>query len=119
MADYVAGLAVECILLAYLERKGLARQDRHDLLKLAKRSGFLESFRDEESRDRLAGALHDVATRWANSHRYRSEDSLRTFLTKRKMYRVGRRHIRNVVEFHAREISSAANAIVAAGVENW
>jgi hypothetical protein len=121
MACYVAGLAVECILLAYLAKTGLAREDRHDLRKLALRSGFWDAFADVPKRDRLSGVLQELATRWwANSHRYRSEGELRAFLKGRGLFRIDGIYVKgDLVEYCSRLAVNSANELVAAGVEKW
>jgi len=118
LAYYISGVAVECILLAYLRRSGQRREDHHDLGQLEARGGFLNGFRNERLREALTADLTDVMVRWHNSHRYRSGDALRKYLNRRpKLLREGR--VRDVVKFHCEHIVAAANRIVEAGVERW
>lgn len=121
MACYIAGLAVECILLAYLSRRGLPREDRHDLRPLAQRSGFLDNFADTAERDHLAAVLEELATEWwVNSHRYRSEAEFRRFLARKQNYKTQGKYVKgDIVKYCSGAAVNAANEIVAAGVRKW
>src|SRR5947209_12246097 len=72
LAMYAAGLAVECLLRAYLVKRKREFESRHDLLLLFKESGILDADPDklkakgltdeqiEEHRRRLRASVNDV-----------------------------------------------------------
>jgi HEPN domain-containing protein len=118
LAYYIAGVAVECMLLAYLRKSGQRRDDRHDLRQLVERSGFLNAFSDQDTKDALTADLSEVVLRWSNSHRYRSLDALRKYLNRRpELFEGGR--VKDVVKYQSGIIVDAANRIVGAGVRRW
>ena len=113
MSHYLAGLAVECILRAYLYRLSPVFSGRHDLPVLY-RASQIDSFLALEDQDKVAAALIDVSRRWSNSHRYRSEDALRRFL-----YRAGIGRKGKFVRESSRQIVNAASLVVDQGVLHW
>ena len=121
LAYYVAGVAIECILYAYLLRANLTREDRHHLQQLATNSQFVEQFKNEDQRDQITADLVDATRRWHNDFRYRSVDSLRKFLNRRELYRTpDRRFVQgDIVKYQAQILLDAANRIVTWGNERW
>jgi HEPN domain-containing protein len=114
LAHYVAGLAVECTLRAY-RRLASTFDDRHDLWKLARHSTFLADV-PPKSLASITAALGEVVTRWQNSHRFRSEHSLRRYLLDRNL------HLRikgDFVKESARRIVNAASDLVTLGAMQW
>jgi HEPN domain-containing protein len=115
LAHYVAGLAVECMLMAYRRRQVSTFDERHDLWKLARNARFLNVV-PEKSKASITAALGEVVTRWQNPHRFRSEHSLRSYLLDRKL------HLRikgDFVKESARRIVNAALELVALGAMQW
>jgi hypothetical protein len=112
---------VECILLAYLTRLDLPREDRHDLRRLAERSQFVRSFRNPETQDELTAHLADVYKRWRNDHRYRSRHSLDRFLNRSELYKTpdGRFVKGDVIVFQGKVLLEAVTTIVTWGLERW
>ncbi|MDR3710425.1 MAG: HEPN domain-containing protein [Capsulimonadaceae bacterium] len=76
LAHYLAGLAIECHLRAYLRRKTSVFDSRHDLQLLAKESGFLEIV----ATDRIFHFIVTANTRWRSNHRYYSERQLLDYM---------------------------------------
>lgn len=113
MAHYVAGLAVECILRAYQYRLNPVFSGRHDLQALYRDAQFaLIVAPDEEQK--VTSALTEVMRRWSNSHRYRSERTLRLFLRRANLGQAGK-----FVRESSRRIVDAAIVIVDQGVLKW
>lgn len=113
MSHYLAGLAVECILRAYLYRLSPVFSGRHDLLVLYREAQF-DSIVTPENKDTVKAALTEVIRRWSNSHRYRSEDALRLFLR-----RAGIGYKGKFVRESRRQIVNAAFVIADQGELHW
>src|SRR5438045_3904702 len=76
LAAYVAGLSVECILRAYRLRISREFDSRHDLQALYEQSRFQRNFPFGRAGD-FSAMMGMITTHWSNTHRYRSERSLR------------------------------------------
>jgi len=76
-AIYFAGVAVECLLRAYILRRDPAFEARHDLYDMFKRSELVDFVRPGE-RQAVDAWLGTVWARWRNNYRYVSDDRLRT-----------------------------------------
>jgi len=83
---YVSGLAVECILRAYLTRMQSEFEGRHDLYQLAKEARFIGLFPLSRREDYLRD-FTEIVRRWQNNHRYCTEQKLRSFLKAAKLDR--------------------------------
>src|SRR5437762_13328338 len=85
LAMYTAGLAVECLLRAYVVKRKLAFESRHDLLRLFKESGIVDvdpdKLKDKGLTDEqilahqkvLWSSANDVFILWRNNYRFASE----------------------------------------------
>ena len=113
MAHYLAGLAVECILRAYLYRLSPVFSGRHDLQILYRDAKF-DSIVAPEDNERVNTALIEVTRRWTNSHRYRSEAALRLFLRRARIGSTGK-----FVRESSRRIVEDAGIVVEMGVKKW
>ena len=113
MSHYLAGLAVECILRAYLYRLSPIFTGRHDLLVLY-REALFDSVVMPEDKDEVKAALTEVTRRWSNSHRYRSEDALRLFLRRAGIGDRGK-----FVRESSRRIVNAAFIVANQGELHW
>lgn len=113
MSHYLAGLAVECILRAYLYRLSPVFSGRHDLQILYRDAKF-DSIVAPEDNERVNTAVIEVTRRWTNSHRYGSEDALRLFLRRARIGRTGK-----FVRESSRRIVEDAAIIVEIGVKEW
>ena len=114
LGHYVAGLAVECIVRAYRTRRSRQFDERHDLYELARAAGFLELFPAARA-EAMTAAFGVVATQWINTHRFRSEASLRKFLTERRLF-AGKGEL---LHDRTRMIVNAAFELVTLGVSRW
>lgn len=74
-AIYLAGVAVECLLLAYKTRENPGFESRHDLRSLLKESGMIGFIRPKERR-KLSILMGNVWARWKNNYRFASYDRL-------------------------------------------
>lgn len=113
MAHYVAGLAVECILRAYRYRISSIFDARHSLEALYAAADF-GSVVPLDQEAAVETALAEVVRRWSNSHRFRSEQSLREYLKKASLGRTGK-----YVRESSRRIVNAAIVIVDQGELHW
>lgn len=117
---YLSGVAVECMLRAYYFRRNPVFDARHDLLEIARSAKFTQNMPDT-LREQVTADLNDVALRWSNAHRYRSEAALRGFLNRAKLNRFGEgRTIRgSVVSYNASILVEAAVRVVDVGTKQW
>ena len=76
-AIYFAGVAVECLLRAYVVRRDPTFDSRHDLSDLFKRSE-LKDFIMINDRRAIGAWLGEVWSKWKNDYRYASDDRLRS-----------------------------------------
>jgi len=113
MAHYGAGLAVECMLRAYQYRINPVFSGRHDLQALYRDAQFDTALSPDE-KEKANAALTEIARRWSNSHRYRSEEALRLFLRRANLGRKGK-----FVRESSRRIVNAALVIVEIGALKW
>lgn len=115
LAHYVAGLAVECIVRAFRTRKSRVFDERHDLYELARAAGFFDMFPPHRT-ESLTAAYGTVVAQWINTHRFRSEDALRKFLTERQLFKGIKG---DLLYGRTRMIVNAAFDIVTFGVIEW
>jgi hypothetical protein len=128
LAMYAAGLAVECLLRAYMVKRSREFESRHDLLLLFKESGILNldaeklaalGLSDDQiqaHRKALWSAVNDVFILWRNNYRYTSEARLRAHLTKMKLYQKVKGDLLKAKCF---ELLKAAQRFIDRGVLQW
>ncbi len=128
LAMYAAGLAVECMLRAYLVKRNREFQSRHDLLLLFKESGILnldadkmkaKGLSEEQVRDHrrsLQSAVNDIYILWRNNYRFASEARLRTDLVNRKLYQGVKG---DLLKAKAYDLLKAAQRFIDKGVLQW
>jgi HEPN domain-containing protein len=130
LAMYAAGLAVECLLRAYLLKRGNREfESRHDLLRLFKESGILDVDPDklkakglteaqiQDHRQALRVALNDVFLLWQNNYRYASEKRLLAHLKKTRLYHRGVKG--NLLKARAADLLQAAQKFMERGIVQW
>jgi hypothetical protein len=115
LAHYVAGLAVECIVRAYRTRRSHQFDERHDLYELARAARFFDLFPPDRV-EALTASFGVVAGQWVNTHRFRSEASLRKFLAERRLF-AGLKG--DLLYGRTRIIVNAAFDLVTLGVAKW
>jgi hypothetical protein len=115
LANYVSGLAVECILRAYRLRIDPAFDARHDVLELYKLAQFADVVPEKDT-ESISAALGDVIALWGNDHRFLTTAVLRKRWTQRQLYRgIHGDFVKELV----RRLVNAANRIVTIGVARW
>lgn len=115
LANYVAGLAVECVLRGYrvmMEPEFDSRHELDKLYKIARFADIVPARRVEE----VTALLGDVVSLWANDHRFLSEAALRKRWTKRRLYEGIKG---DFVKERTRQLLNAASEIVNSGVARW
>jgi HEPN domain-containing protein len=117
---YLYGVAVECMIMAVLRRRGRHRDDHHDVVQLSTKADFVTFF-GEDRREAISASIQEVSKRWRNEHRYRSTTALRKHWTAAKLFRTtDKRFVRgDLVETQSRMLASAASDIVLQGIERW
>ena len=119
LAHYAAGVAVECMMYAYLCRRGLPIEKHHDLLRNALRAEFFDSLpEDAPTSTGVRAALSEVRLRWLNNHRYRSDDDLLRWLSKEAKLDSGVGQ-RKKLRYSTSRIIEAALEVVTAGRLAW
>ncbi len=126
---YVAGLAVECLLRAFMLRRGkTAFESRHNVLLLVKESGMLAVDRDrleekgltsaqiENHEKELWASVNDVFILWHNNYRFASEARLLAHLKKMKLYEGVRG---DPLKANALRLLTAAQRFIDRGVLQW
>jgi hypothetical protein len=128
LAMYVAGLAVECLLRAYMVKRKREFESRHDLLLLFKESGVLDvnpdklkarGLTDEQIQEHqkvLKASVNTVFTLWRNNYRFASEARLLAHLKKMKLYQ-GKKG--DLLKAKAYDLLKAAQGFIEKGVLQW
>jgi hypothetical protein len=128
LAMYSSGLAVECLLRAYMLKRKRDFESRHDLLLLFQESGILnidseklkaKGLSDEEiqiHKKGLSSAVNTVFILWRNNFRFASEGRLLAHLKKMKMYHGVKG---DLLKAKAYELLRAAQGFVDRGVLQW
>lgn len=128
LAIYAAGLAVECLLRAYMVKRSRVFESRHDLLLLFKESGILgvdvdrlkaKGLTQEQIQAHQRGLWFSVNTvfiLWRNNYRFASEARLLTHLKKMKLYRGVKG---SLLKAKAYDLLKAARIFIDKGVFQW
>ena len=117
---YLYGVAVECMMMAVLKKRGRHRDDHHDLVQLSSKADFISFFATDQ-RARIETDIYDLFSRWRNEHRYRSTAALRRYWTAKRLFRrTDKQFVRgDLVETQARAVATAAANIVVQGIDRW
>jgi HEPN domain-containing protein len=128
LAMYAAGLAVECLLRAYMVKRSREFESRHNLLLLFKESGILDVDIDkwkakgwtekqiEAHQKGLRSSVDTVFVLWQNNYRFASEARLLAHLRKMKLYQGVRG---SVLKAKAYDLLNAAQSFIDKGVLQW
>jgi len=114
-AIYLAGVAVECLLLAYKTRENPVFESRHDLGNLLKESGIAEFIRPKD-RKKLSVQMGDVWARWKNNYRFASHARLTSEFRRLSLDRDIRGEI---LKPNSDTIINNAAEIINMGVRRW
>lgn len=115
LANYVAGLAVECIFRAYRHMIDPAFDARHDLEELFNAAEFHAIVPEGKAAD-VGAWLTTASTLWSNDHRFLSVLALRR---KWKRMRLDRRVKGDFVKERTRQLTNASVSLVDLGVARW
>lgn len=115
LAHYFAGVAVECLLRAYLLRISPEFDSRHDLYQLARESRFFDLVPSELQRE-YGRKFTMLNLRWRSNHRYATEEQWRKYLSglKADFSMKGERAKNN-----SRTVLNIAYDIVSLGDNKW
>jgi hypothetical protein len=128
LAMYTAGLAVECLLRAYMVKRKREFESRHDMLLLFKESGILDvdperlkakgltDLQIQGHQKVLWSSVNDVFILWRNNYRFASEARLRAHLKKMRLYQgvTG-----GLLKAKAYDLLQAAQGFIDKGVLQW
>ncbi|MGD0769162.1 MAG: hypothetical protein ABSB42_13330 [Tepidisphaeraceae bacterium] len=118
-ANYLAGVAVECMLRAYRVMIDPEFDSRHDIGKLCKMAKFTDVVPPTDN-DKVNAALGEVVALWSNNHRYLPSYALKDQWIKRNLHRHGRHWIKgDFVKEQTRRLINAAFFIVSVGEAQW
>ncbi len=115
LAHYIAGLAVECHLRAYLMRKTDEWDPNHDIGYLARKSGFYDIVSAKRSAA-LSANIATVNSRWRSNQRYSSDRQFLDYMNqiKAEFNKPGERW-KNL----ARTLQNAAHEVINEGELRW
>jgi len=125
---YVAGVAVECMLRAFMVIRKAEFKSHHDLPALFVESGMIsvadESLRakglSEEEIDQhtneLRSSVNDVYNLWKNDFRYASESRLLAYLKRKRLFGKTKG---NLLKAKTIELLSAAQRFINRGMVQW
>jgi len=128
LAMYASGLAVECLLRAYIVKRKREFESRHDVLLLFKESGILDvdpeklkvkGLSDEQIQGHqkiLASSINDVFILWRNNYRFASEARLLAHLKKMKFYHGVKGDLLKAKTY---DLLKAAQRFIDKGVLQW
>ena len=115
LSHCIAGLAVECILRAYVRQADDTFTGRHDLSQLAAQGDFSSLARGEK-RIECDAKLNEINLRWRSNQRYMTESQLLSYLNNTRLdWRVrGDR-----MKYNSKRMYNLAEDIVGLGVLKW
>lgn len=114
-AVYLAGVSVECLLLAYRTRENRAFESRHDLRDLFKESGMAEFIRRKD-RKYATAILGEIWSRWKNNYRFASHTRL---ISEFKRLQLDRGIKGDAVKWNASVIIEKSFEIINLGARRW
>ena len=114
-ANYLAGLAVECMLRAYRTMIDPEFDSRHDLEELFRLAQFGDVVPLNDA-VRITAALERVVGLWSNDHRFLDDVALRKRWAKRRLYSGVKG---DFLKERVRQLVHASNLIVNAGAARW
>lgn len=114
-SNYLAGLAVECILRGYRVMIDPEFDARHDIDKLYRLARFADVV-PESAVIELSARMGDVVSLWSNDHRYLDDSALRKRWAKRKLYEGIKG---DFVKERVRQLVNAASQVVTMGAARW
>ncbi len=116
LAIYIAGVAVECLLKAYLRRKTPHFKSKHDLPNLLKESGLMDFIRPTDHKE-LSACFGEVWSRWKNNYRYASSERLTSEYKRLKLY--NKKVKGYLLKANSSTITNNALSIISKRVARW
>lgn len=117
-SGYLAGVAVESLFSAFLSARKAPFDEKHDILKLAKNSGFLGGV-PRKHQDIYGAHISTFWGRWRNSHRYCSASVLLADLRRSGIDWDLEGDDASRLLYNARQLCDAAYEIWARGERQW
>jgi len=115
LSHYLAGLAVECHLRAYLLRRTNQFEARHDLRELAKDSKFY-AIVPKDLEAEFSGDFEMLNLRWRSNHRYYSEKEFLDYMTEiRAEFNTKGERWKNI----SRTVLNLAHKVINQGERKW
>jgi len=115
LAHYLAGLAVECHLRAWLRRTTDEFDPRHDLRELARAARFYDLVPTRRA-DEFSATFGLLNLRWRSNHRYYSERQFLDYMTEiRAEFGVKGERWRNL----SRTVLNLAHEVINTGEAKW
>ena len=116
---YCAGVAIECMLRAYITKYTLEFDSKHDLEKLYEKSQIASKLSNNE-KEQLSTAIKRVNKFWNNNLRYTSEKRIKRVIA----HEIIRKHtnskdISNYIKNVYSDIFNATELIITKGKEKW
>ena len=115
LAQYASGLAVECVLRAYITLERVTFDDRHDLTRLYQSARFDRIVPDRRVEE-VSAAFTTVLTSWHNGQRFYDSKLLRSFFHKNGLDKGIRG---DTVKALTYETLDSANMLVTLGDLGW
>ena len=114
-AIYLAGVAIESLLLAYKTKNNSHFDSKHDLIKLMKESG-IANFVQERNRKKVGILLGEVWSRWKNNYRFASNSRLKSEF---KKIGLDRGIKGDILKLNSMTIIDNAYELINIGVRRW
>lgn len=114
-SNYIAGLAVECMLRAYRVMRDPEFDSRHDLHQLYRLARFGDVIPPSDAL-RATAALEQVIALWSNDHRFLDDSSLRKRWARRRLYEGVKG---DFLKERVRQLVNASGTIVSIGAARW
>lgn len=114
-SNYIAGLAVECMLRGYRVMNDPEFDSRHDLGQLFRLARFGDVIPSNDV-VRATAALEQVVALWSNDHRFLDDAALRKRWVRRRLYE-GLKG--DFLKERVRQLVNASGTIVSIGAVRW
>ncbi|MGA2439659.1 MAG: hypothetical protein ABSH08_01755 [Tepidisphaeraceae bacterium] len=118
-SNYLAGLAVECILRAYRWMIDPEFDSRHNIDRLYKLAKFADVVPNHDA-EKIVAALGNVIAMWSNDHRFSTVAAIKNRWLRQQLHKRGKKWIKgDFLKERTRELVNSATEIVNTGVGQW
>jgi hypothetical protein len=114
---YCAGVAVECMLRAYITKYTAEFDSKHNLEKLFEKS-LLGRYVDPENKEEIVAAVKKANKIWTNDLRYTSDKRLKRIIA-HEMVKTNFKDINKYVDKYYSDFFDAADLIIQTGKSKW